>query len=118
MTQTAKPEEKKVEQALSQQGTIEISGAVPHPQLLRQYNEVMSAGAERIVRLAEGQVRHRQSMESRGQIFTFVLAAITLLGGMILVAIGRGPQGLVPLVVAVAGLGGLFVYRELRSDQR
>jgi uncharacterized membrane protein len=118
MTQTAKPEEKKAEQAFGQQGTIEISGAVPHPQLLSQYNEVMSAGAERIVGLAEGQVRHRQSMESRGQVFTFVLAAITLLGGMVLVAMGRGAQGLVPLVVAVAGLGGLFVYRELRSDQR
>jgi uncharacterized membrane protein len=115
MTQTADPEKKNAEQGSSQPGTIEISGAVPHPQLLSQYDEVMSAGADRIVRLAEGQVRHRQSMETRGQVFTFVLAAITLLGGMVLVAMGKGAQGLVPLVVAVAGLGGLFVYREIRS---
>lgn len=114
MTKPASPEPKPQPPA-TRARTIEISGAVPDPQLLSQYDQVMAAGAERIVRLAEGQVRHRQSMERRGQIFAFVLAVIALLGGMALVALGKDAQGLVSLIAAVAGLGSLFAYREMRS---
>ena len=97
--------------------SIELSGPLPHPQLLRQYDEVVPEGAERIVKLAEDQVHHRQTMESRGQTFTFVLTMVTMLGGIALAAFGSSTKGLVALVVALAGLGGLFVYRELRSQQ-
>ena len=73
------------------------------------------------MRLAENQVKHRQTMQSRGQIFTFVLALVVVLGGIALVALGNSIEGLVPLVAALAGLGGLFVYREIqwsRSEKR
>jgi len=56
-------------------------------------------------------------MEVRSQTFTFALALITVLGGIVLIALGKAAQGLVPLVAAVAGLGGLFVYREVRSHR-
>jgi len=95
--------------------SIEVRGTLPHPQLLSQFNDVIPDGAERIVQLTESQVRHRQVMEARGQIFTFLLAVVALLGGIVLIAVGDGANGLAPLVVAVAGLSGLFVYRELRS---
>lgn len=60
-------------------------------------------------------------MQSRGQIFTFVLALVVLVGGIGLVALGNSIEGLVPLVAALAGLGGLFVYREIqwsKSEKR
>ena len=95
--------------------SIEVRGALPHPQLLSQYNDVIPGGAERILELTEDQVRHRQVMEVRGQTFTFLLAVVALLGGIVLIAVGDSAKGLVPLVVAVAGLGGLFVYREMLS---
>lgn len=60
--------------------SIEVRGALPHPQLLSQYNDVIPDCAERIVRLTENQVRHRQVMEARGQVFTFLLAVVALLG--------------------------------------
>jgi uncharacterized membrane protein len=109
----ARPEATAVVRAVS----IEFRGALPHPQLLKQYDEVVPGAAERIVGLAERQVHHRQSMEGRSQTFTFSLALITVLGGIVLIALGRAAQGLVPLVAAVAGLGGLFVYREVRSHR-
>jgi uncharacterized membrane protein len=97
--------------------SIEFRGALPHPQLLKQYDQVVPGAADRIVGLAEDQVHHRQAMEVRSQIFTFSLALITVLGGIVLITLGKAAQGLVPLVAAVAGLGGLFVYREVRSHR-
>jgi uncharacterized membrane protein len=121
MTHSDRPEEAKAQEvpgakdtAIPRSRSIEIEGAIPHPQLLSQYDQILSAGAERIVGIVESQVHHRQSMEARGQVFAFSLAVIILVGGMVLVAMGKGAQGLAPLVIAVAGLGGLFVYRETR----
>jgi hypothetical protein len=45
---------------------LEVSGPLPHPQVLARYDEVVPGGAERIVKLAENQVKHRQTMQSRG----------------------------------------------------
>jgi uncharacterized membrane protein len=109
----ARPETTAVVRAVS----IEFRGSLPHPQILKQYDQVVPGAAERIVRLAERQVHHRHSMEGRSQLFTFSLALITVLGGIGLIALGKTAEGLVPLVAAVAGLGGLFVYREVRSHR-
>lgn len=94
---------------------LEFSGPLPHPQLLSQYNDVLPDGAERVMRLTEGQARHRQMLEVRGQVFTFVVAIISLGGGIALIALGASAAGLVPLLAAIAGLGGIFVYRELQT---
>ena len=121
MTRPDKPDAQAVGGVFRQAGpvvqevSIEISGAVPHPHLLSGYNQAIPDGADRVVKLVEAQVHHRQSMEARAQILTFALAVITLLGGITLIALGKGAEGLAPLVVAIAGLGGLLVYREVRS---
>lgn len=96
---------------------VEFSGPLPHPQLLAQYNEAVPNGADRIVKLTENQAEHRQAIESRGQLFTFALAVIALVGGIVLIALGDSAEGLVPVIAAIAGLGGLFVYREIRTHQ-
>jgi uncharacterized membrane protein len=85
--------------------------------LLGQYNEAVPNGADRIVKLTENQAQHRQSLESRAQVFTFILALIALVGGIVLIALGNSAEGLVPLVAAIAGLGGLFVYREIQTQR-
>jgi uncharacterized membrane protein len=102
-------------EAVVQAVRVKFSGPLPHPHLLAQYNKAVPDGAERILRLAEGQVEHRQSMESRAQAFTFALAMVALLGGIVLIALGNGAEGLVPLVAAITGLGGLFLYREIST---
>lgn len=108
----AKPDE-----AVVQAVHLEFSGPLPHPQLLNQYNEAVPDGAERIVRLTESQARHRQTMEARAQVFTFVLALTGLVGGIALIAMGASIEGLIPLLAAIAGLGGLFVYREVQAQK-
>ncbi|HMI82169.1 MAG TPA: DUF2335 domain-containing protein [Solirubrobacterales bacterium] len=107
-------------EAVVQAVRVEFSGPLPHPQVLAQYNDAVSDGAERIVRLAENQAQHRQALEARGQAFTFALAMVSLLGGIFLIALGNSAAGLVPLVAAIAGLGGIFVFRELQihRDER
>jgi len=96
---------------------VEFSGPLPHPQLLAQYNEAVPNGADRIVKLTENQAAHRQSIESRAQIFTFAIAMVALVGGIVLIALGDSAEGLVPLIAAIAGLGGLFVYREIQTHR-
>ena len=80
-------------------------------------DEAVPNGADRIVKLTENQAAHRQTIESRAQIFTFVLAVIGLVGGIGLIALGYSAEGLVPLIAAIAGLGGLFVYREIQTHR-
>lgn len=96
---------------------IEFSGPLPHPQVLAQYNEALPNGAERIMQMTESELRHRQGMEHRGQFFAFVIAVAALLGGIVLIALGRSVEGLVPLLSAIAGLGGTLIYREIQSQK-
>lgn len=110
-------DEAKSQEAVLKTVSIEVSGPIPPPQVLRQYDGIVPNGADRIVRLAEDQIHHRHSMEARGQLFTFVLAITTLVGGIATIALGHSPEGLVPLVAAIAGLGGLFVYREWQNHK-
>ncbi len=45
---------------------MEFSGPLPHPQILRQYNEVLPGAAERILIMAEKQQDHRIGMDRSG----------------------------------------------------
>jgi uncharacterized membrane protein len=54
----------------------EFSGPLPPPGMLARYNDALPDGADRIVKMAEDQSSHRRRMESRGQIFAFVLALV------------------------------------------
>jgi hypothetical protein len=110
-------DEAKSQGAVVRTVSIEVSGPIPPPELLRRYDGIVPNGADRIVRLAEDQIRHRQAMEARGQLFTFALAMAILVGGIVTIALGHRPEGLVPLVAAIAGLGGLFAYREWRTHK-
>ena len=41
----------------------EVSGPIPPPQVLQQYNSIVPDAAERIIRMAEKQSDHRMSLE-------------------------------------------------------
>lgn len=89
-----------------------FSGPLPPPDLLAGYNAALPDGAARIVRLAEEQAAHRRRLEARGQVLLFSFAVLALVGGVVLIALGKSAEGLIPLISAIAGLGGLFAYRE------
>jgi uncharacterized membrane protein len=41
-----------------------FSGPLPPPEILAKYNDALPNGAERIVAMAEGQMKHRQALEN------------------------------------------------------
>jgi uncharacterized membrane protein len=109
-------EESGVDPAVMQQAALQMrltfSGPLPPPDVLAGYNDAVPNGADRIVKLAEEQAAHRRHLESRGQLLLFAFAVIALVGGIVLIALGESAGGLVPVIGAIGGLGGLFVYRE------
>ena len=56
-------------------------------------------------------------MEARGQILLFTVVLVALIGGIGLIAVGKGTAGLVPVIAAIGGLGSLFVYREVKTHR-
>ncbi|HEV2975446.1 MAG TPA: hypothetical protein VGX69_10725 [Solirubrobacteraceae bacterium] len=49
--------------------------------------------------------------------FGFLLALLAILGGIGLILDGKSVAGLVPLIGAMGGLAGVFVYGEIRARQ-
>lgn len=94
--------------------------------MLKEYEETLPGAAERIFEMAETEAshRHRQqdfelrsdaNLEARGQIFGFVLGAVALIGGVILIALDKTILGTAAVIGAVAGLSGLFVWARGRG---
>ncbi|MCY4638570.1 MAG: DUF2335 domain-containing protein [Acidobacteria bacterium] len=116
--------------------TQSFQGPLPPPGFLAKYNEAFSGCAERIVAMTEQQLTHRHALESRaidgklsaerrGQTLGFILALTAVIGGCVLIALGKDASGLTAIVTALAGLVAVFVYgrrkdaeerREKRSD--
>ena len=109
-----------------------FSGPLPHPEHLAAYEQALSGLAGRITRMAELQADHRRAteskivdssirLESRGQIFGFVIAMIALIGGIGLMAFDKPITGATTSFSALAALVGVFVWskrqksRELRE---
>ena len=89
--------------------------------MLERYNQAVPNGADRIVTMAEGQLRHRQSLEAavvhnnisserRGQVFAFILGLVAILGGIALISFDKSAQGLAAIITAFVALAGVFVY--------
>lgn len=104
------------------------SGPLPHPDILRQYAELIEHGADRIMRMAEQQAEHRMKQEDRvvranvraqtmGQIFGFILGLIGLIGGLVLVFRGRDISGFVLMLGALASLAGVFISGKKRQTK-
>ena len=104
-----------------------FQGPLPPPEALEQYNRIVPDGASRIVAMAESQIRHRQTLESavvngnvaaqyRGQVMSFILGLVAILGGIGLIAYDKDAQGLAAIITAFVALAGVFVYG--RVEQR
>jgi len=98
-----------------------FSGPVPPPSLLARYNDVVPNGAERILGMAERQSKHRELLEaqvvaaniqgqSRGSLYAFIIALVTILGGMFLIYTGKNASGLTAIIASLVGLTSIFAY--------
>ena len=102
-------------------------GPLPRPEDLKGYNDALPGAADRILTMAEGEQKHRHGMEERdlkyrasltglGQILGFILGLAAIIGGIILLALGKNIAGFGTLILAVATLTGAFIYG--RKDSR
>jgi uncharacterized membrane protein len=100
---------------------VSWQGPLPPPGLLAAYNDAYDGAARDIVKMAMDQSAHRRDLESSaikgdlrlrqfGQMLGFVIAMTVIIGGFILVGMGRPITGMVSILVALTSLVGLFLY--------
>lgn len=98
------------------------AGPLPSPEMLAEYKDVSPRALDWIFEAAtkEQDNRHwcdkeplRQS--GRAQIFAFTIAILVILVGAFLVYEGKSTQGLAAIMVPLASILGVFVYKEIRS---
>jgi len=106
------------------QAAVEISrysGPLPKPEDLAKYEQVLPGSADRIIRMAEQQATHRQSLEKVvvesnvavqkwGLVCAFVIALSAIVGGILLSLKGMSGVGLASIIGALAALVGVFIY--------
>ncbi len=107
-----------------------FSGPLPHPEVLKKFDEVVPGSAERIIKMAEGQFAHRVELEKRvinsdiqqskyGQILGFIIAIFGLLVAMIVTIKGSQTAGSIIGGATLASLVGVFMYgTKMRSRER
>jgi len=98
-----------------------FQGPIPPPELLREYNEIVPNGADRIMKMAEAQSAHRIELESivikgddrradRGLYTGFTIGIVMLALSFVLVMYGHDWAGTVFGTIDLLGLIGIFVY--------
>jgi uncharacterized membrane protein len=96
-------------------------GPLPHPSLLARYDEVIPNGADRIMKMAEEQAKHRQYLEKKvinsditrsysGLVAAFFLAAGSIGGGVYVTSIGQGIYGVAIFGATIISLVTTFIY--------
>ncbi|RMF68701.1 MAG: DUF2335 domain-containing protein [Calditrichaeota bacterium] len=90
-----------------------FSGPLPPPEVLGAYDKILPGAAERILKMAEREQRVSNEIDiklakyvGRGQLFGFLLGLVTILGGILLIYVGKDVGGLTSLL---AGLGALLL---------
>lgn len=103
------------------------SGPLPHPDVLTKYNDAVSDGAERILKMAEAQSAHRIKQEHRvigsniraqtlGVVFAFILGMTAVIGGVYMVMSGKDITGIVSILTGVIGLAGSFLIGKSKQN--
>lgn len=107
--------------------SVSFSGPLPPPGLLAQYNDVIPNGAERLMVMAEKQSAHRESLEAkvvagnvasqaRGSHYAFIICLVTIIGGFVLIGMGKNIYGISAVIGSLATLAAVFVVA--KRDQR
>jgi uncharacterized membrane protein len=92
-----------------------------------KYNEVIANGAERIMAMAERQSIHRESLEAkvvagnmasqaRGSHYAFIICLVTIIGGFVLIGMGKSVIGVSAIIGSLATLASVFLIA--RREQR
>jgi uncharacterized membrane protein len=124
------PSKQQSQQIVQQQSITSYSGPIPPPNILIKYEEIQPGFADRIIKMAEKQGEHRQSLElkvinsdisirNKGQYFAFILGLISIISGTFLIYSGKNIQGFIVLITSLGSLVTAFMYGTYtRSKER
>jgi uncharacterized membrane protein len=104
------------------------SGPLPHPEILRSFEEVVPGSAQRIFTQFEEQSAHRRSMEASvissgafsqrlGTISASLIGLAGVTGGLWLTHEGKSLEGLSSLFGTLATLVGTYFYKRKEQDK-
>ena len=104
------------------------SGPLPHPDILRQFEEVVPGSADRIFSQFEAQSNHRRSMETTvissgafsqrlGTISALLIGLLGVGGGLWLAHEGKSLEGLSTSFTTLAALVGTYLYHRRKQDK-
>lgn len=109
----------------------QYSGPLAHPRIVAGYERHLPGSADRILAMAEEQLRHRVQMEDRGQQAAierdkramnrgFVLALVLMLLSAFALYLGSDLVGFGFVATSVVSLAGVFLYshRSTRQELR
>jgi len=107
---------------------VERKSLLPPPNELERYEALQPGITDRLLSSYEKQQEHRMELEKevistgakqslRGQIFAFILGAITIIGGLFLLIKDKNVQGYTLIVGSAATLAGVFVYGKRQNEK-
>lgn len=105
-----------------------FEGPIPHPTILRQYEQVFPGAAERIVAMAEKQSQHRQKIESdivssdianerRGMHYSLFITIVLMLIGALLIYMKRDTAGYFSLFGPSIFHAGNYIYKKVSEGK-
>ena len=114
-------EDPTADRAIIARHTMLHQGPLPHPAVLKQYNDVVPGAAERIIKMAEQQAMHRQDLEAHiirtdtlksllGMVFGFVVALVGFGGGLYAAFAGQPFWGGAVSIGTLASVVIAFIY--------
>jgi len=97
------------------------SGPLPHPEMLRQYEQALPGCGTAILEQWTKETAHRQGLEvkvvdselqttRRGQLFGFAVALLAMLIGAALIVLDKDVYGLIALLAPAGLLAGRFLF--------
>jgi len=99
---------------------LSYSGPLPHPNHFQQYENILPGAADRILKQAESQTTHRQSIEKKvidsnifnerlGIFLNFLLSLCIIAGGFLIVILSKNAWGYVAILGTPLLSGGIFL---------
>lgn len=103
--------------------TYSMQGMLP-PQKLKEFDEALDNGAERVFKEITGQTHHRQYLEKttvdsnnkqseRGQIFAFILFLLVMIGSFAMILLDKDIAGIAGIIAACGTALGIFIYGKI-----
>jgi uncharacterized membrane protein len=103
------------------------SGPLPHPDLLKRYQDIVPDAPERILKMAEKQTEHRIAIEKKvidgniwnerlGVIAGFFVCIYALYLGTKILLSGHEGLGFAAIITPLASLVGVFIYTKYKES--